>query len=277
MRQQAIQLVLSLVIVLTMVACGNSAGKNSIVQGVNVNQNVVDGDLFLDLEFDLAANGIALPTVSFPIMRNGSQKGEVSLIGGFEGQNQVVISMNLSEVINIPSAADARLPDGEPLPIAGISGSQVIAIPLGGGNKNLLYIAINQTTVLVGGSFTLKQLDGLGRSTAGINLFVPFRGNNVAGTAGFYTSVEPGKSGIGLFIDITNAIDKDLFLNVPTESRSLASLSDGEDGNEEDELSASASTAQFMAVQTGSDKQVEKFDKKLYRMSRRDTELDSVQ
>lgn len=258
------------------VSCGNSSALNSIVNNVSINQIEEDGKITLDAEFGIGAPGIQLPAVTFPIMANGSQKGTVSLVSNGPGQNAVRISANLSEIINLPEFGDGLLPDGEMLPIIGVGGAKIISLPLGGGN-NTLYLATGEDTAMLGVAVVIKQLDSIGRTILGVNTFVPFQGNGFAGTAGFFTSVQPGQSGIGIFLDVKGILDRNDQTPVEQEAQSaiLASINEEPElmVNEKGDVQEIVSAIEFVQHHTGDDDDTEKLDKYLYKLSRKKKQL----
>lgn len=265
---------------LIFVSCGGSSALNSIVNAVNINQIEEDGKITLDAEFQINAPGITLPSITYPVVVRGEQKGTVSLISNGPGQNAVRVSANITDLINLPEFADPNLPDGEQIPVIGIGNANVIAIPLGDGG-NTLYLATGNDVAMVGVAVIIKQLDALGRTILGVNTFVPFQGNGFAGTAGFFTSVNPGESGIGIFLDVKGILDRGDQSPVGeiVQSQAIASVEQSNElvVNEKGELKEMSSGLEFAAYHTGSDKDTEKMDKYLYKLSRKKRELTTVE
>ncbi len=260
-----------------MISCGNSSAINSIVNGVSINQIEEDGVVTLDAEFNINAPGITLPAITYPVMVNGTQKGTVSLISNGPGLNAVRVSANISEIINLPEFGQGVLPDGEQLPIIGISNAKVIAIPLGSNGRNTLYFATGENTKMIGVAVVIKELDRLGQTILGVNTFVPFQGSGFAGTAGFFTSVEPGRSGIGIFLDVKGVLDRNdqTPMSMPAESVNLASISDDGDLmiDEKGKVQEVKSNLEFITHHTGDSDATKKMDKYLYKLSRKKSDL----
>lgn len=171
-----------------------------------------NNDYYARLEFILNLDDVRLPTVTIPIYDTEhweDKYGQVAIIGGFNGDNQVKMDANLSKIFNQEIGGEGTLPDGTPLTniIYGLNGVEIIQIPIGG-HKHFVYFAAEKNVALMGVALTFKELDKVAKEVHGANVIIPFefKDKDIKGSSGFFFSQEEGKSGFCAFFDISKII-----------------------------------------------------------------------
>ena len=116
-----------LAVVFVFISCGS---QKPMVENVSVSTSEIDGDAIVNLKADLGMGNVLLPNASFPIIlpKIGRQVGHVSLISAGVGRNQIEISLNVSDSVNL-ELAQVRLPNGSLMPL--IADQKALSIPVG--------------------------------------------------------------------------------------------------------------------------------------------------
>ncbi len=211
---------LSLVMVLA-----TSCGEKSIVEGVLLETVDHDGYVYADLSVDLNLGNVMLPSITIPVVNPYDPShvyGEISVVGGFNGVNEVGIGVNLTELLNVQGGI-ASLPDGSPLPINGLEATQVVQIPIFNG-QHRIYLASGSGVAMMGFALTFKELDPMGSAIQGVDIIIPFTIGKFRGAAGFFTSTSSGKTGICVFIDIGEIVFPTELLEIKSMGQSGAML-----------------------------------------------------
>ena len=205
---------------LFMILMLSSCGQKSIIKDVLVQTYESDGEVYARLDVGFALGNVMLPSISIPIYNPNDMTtcyGQVSVLGGLNGVNDVVIDVNLTQALHI-NGGIASLPDGSPLPLGGLGNAAVIQIPLFN-DQHRLYIAADSGVALMGFALTFKELDVIGKTLGGADLLIPFNIKKVRGAAGFFTDRQPGGTGIAAFVDIGGVI-------TPSELEEVKSMGD---------------------------------------------------
>lgn len=181
--------------------CGKG-GLKSIVTDAKVRMYQVESDQFAEATVMLGTGNVQLPAFNYNIRhpRNANEiLGVVAMKPGIQGGTEVDVTININKAIGT-ELIDPRLPNGNGLPIGGISNAVVVGIPVGEAVKVIL--GVGDKFALLGVTANIQQLDTLGRN--GIpDLFIPFKAGNIPTTAGFYFSPTASRSGVGVFVDLS--------------------------------------------------------------------------
>jgi hypothetical protein len=192
-----------LVLALAVTGCGKG-GLPSFVKGAKVETHTQEGKAWAGVDVDLNTGVFVLPSFEVPIPNPkipGSTLGTFSLKTILGGGSQVGIDMNLSDAVQ--SGLDgSKLPNGNPIPIAGI-GDAAISFPITNGGSRV-YLGIGSGVAMVGFALVVSQFDQLAKYFGGIDVFVPVRlPYNLTGTVGLFSSSEASKSGLAVFLDVS--------------------------------------------------------------------------
>lgn len=211
--QRMISFVLLLSMTILLTACPGE--DPPIVTDVLLDSYDDADSIYLDLTVELDLGKTQLPSLNLPIANpynTSVEYGELSLRGGFNGVNEVAISANLSSIFQL-MPTNATLPDGSLIPMAGLSSSSIIQVPIAN-DLHRVYLAFGRGVAMMGFAITIKELDGLGRVLKGGDVLIPFNIYGVNGAAGFFTSTETKKTGIAVFVDIGEVITpSDMLIN----------------------------------------------------------------
>jgi hypothetical protein len=196
-----------------------SCGKNGsqLVSDVKVSTQLVNQEVWVNVNAKFDLGNTALPSITLPVAnpKNPSQIfGSISMAPTFDGKNQVGVSVNFTEALKIQGGI-ATLPNGTGLPVGGLNNVDVIQLNI----PNTLarvYIALDKGVALAGFAIAIKELDSIGSSIGGINLFPRFNINNVIGIAGVFTGSQSGQTGLALFVDLSSVLNQQMLNNTPT-------------------------------------------------------------
>ena len=244
------------VLTLALVSCG---GSQPMVDNVSISTDQIDGDIYVGLDADLSIGNLSLPNASFPIIlpKSGKEIGQLSLMTTLEGKNQLSVDVNVSETANLDLSSVA-LPNGSKVPLIG--DRPVIAVPIGKGAQ--VYISLTQDSAAIGLSVPISSFDALGAKVGKTSLMPVFNTNGIVGAAGIFTSSSPGQNGFALVADVSGALGNLVKSNV-LEDHSSRMV---EKQMASDELDFN------LEAPTRSQKKV--IDRELYRMHRRDQQLE---
>jgi hypothetical protein len=189
----------------TLVSCGKQ--NHQFMKDINVGTSYVDNDVYISVDAQMDFGAMQLPAISLPVKnpKTGEDLGgiEMGVVAG--GKNFMKLSFNLSSVTPL-QASQAQLPNGAALPL--IYTNQVVEIPVGGSKADVrIYISFVEGAYALGVAVPIKSFDGIGGSVGTTSLFPIFNIENIVGSAGLFTSNESGKSGFGVFVDLTNVLD----------------------------------------------------------------------
>lgn len=196
--------ILFLLVAISMLsACGSS---NSLVQSITVSTSVDQNqNQWVNLDSKLKMGALQFPAMSIPIMnpKNVSEiLGKVSLSPGVDGTNLLSVQANLNQLHNNALAQDNLLPNGNAIPISGMTGVLSVKIK----DKSKVYIGANANQFMIGLALVLPAFDSIGKYLPGAGLFLPLpQDAKVNGVAGVFTGGE-GQNGLGLFIVTPNTI-----------------------------------------------------------------------
>ncbi|MBY0517927.1 MAG: hypothetical protein K2P81_13540 [Bacteriovoracaceae bacterium] len=194
---QSLLVVFSLV---SLVSCGSNGGVQ-IVKGLKVETTVVNNEVTLRVSSDIDFGNIMFPSLQIPVIRNNRQIGTVSMVPVLGSKTQFVIEVNASALADL-NVGPVLLPNGTLAPLIGTN----TAISVDLGSKAQLYVAAATNAYALGVAIPISGLDSIGQSLGGINFFPMFAIDKATGAAGIFASNQPGKSGFGFFVDITQYV-----------------------------------------------------------------------
>lgn len=184
------------------VSCGNA--PSNVLSGVKVETTTRDNDVWMSFAADLNLGAMSFASISLPVLhpRGQMQVGQVELISGLSGQNQLKVSVNLTELADV-NMTQAKLPNGNMIPM--IANNPTIAINIGGGAK--VYLTLSETVTAIGVAVPISAFDQIGQSLPGLNFFPIVNTGNVVGTAGIFTGSQAGQSGIAVVADVSKVVN----------------------------------------------------------------------
>jgi hypothetical protein len=202
MKKSLSSLITLVILSLFAVSCGG--GPSNVLSGVKVSTTTQNGDVYMSFAADLDLGAMSFATISLPILHPRGQTpiGHLELVSGFSGQNQIKVSVNLSEVADVQTT-QAVLPNGNMIPL--IANNQTIAVEIGRGAR--LYLTLSETVTAIGVAVPVSAFDSIGRSLPGLNFFPIVNTDNVVGTAGIFTGAQPGQSGIAVIADVSRIVN----------------------------------------------------------------------
>lgn len=197
------------------VACGQA--PSNVLSGVKVETTTRDNDVWMSFAADLNLGAMSFASISLPIIhpRGQMQVGQVDLVSGLGGQNQLKVSVNLTELADV-NMSQATLPNGNLIPM--IANNPTIAINIGNGAK--VYLTLSETVTAIGVAVPISAFDQIGQSLPGLNFFPIVNTGNVIGTAGIFTGAKTGQNGIAVVADVSKVVN--LGQLMPTQSSTFA-------------------------------------------------------
>lgn len=184
------------------ISCGQA--PSNVLSGVKVQTSTVNEDLWMSFSADLNLGAMSFASISLPILhpRGQTPVGQLELISGFSGQNQLKVSVNISELTDVQTT-QAVLPNGNMIPL--IANNQTIAINIGSGAK--IYLTLSENVTAIGVAVPISAFDSIGQSLPGLNFFPVVTTDNVVGTAGIFTGARPGQNGIAVVADVSRIVN----------------------------------------------------------------------
>ncbi len=185
------------------ISCGQNAPSN-VLTGVKVEAKTINDDVWMSFAADLNLGAMQFASLSIPVLhpRGQTPVGQLELVSGLGGVNQLKISVNVSELADIQTTS-ATLPNGNMIPL--IANNQVIALNIGNGAR--VYLALSETVTAIGVAVPIAAFDNIGRTLPGLNFFPIINSNDVVGTAGIFTGLNPGQNGIAVVADVSKVVN----------------------------------------------------------------------
>lgn len=188
-------------------ACGN---PSKLVTGAALSLSGTGEQTMANVSVDVNTSGLNLPAFQLPIL---NPKQAYELLGSLSASpisqgSRITVSVNLNAVSKIQDLDGHYLPNGFPVPMAGLSNIPIVGIPIGN-TGSVVYVAIDQKNLIVGSAIGIKEFSTVSQYVGGLNFFPSFTlANGVKGVAGIYTSQVSSKNGIAFFIDATSLLPK---------------------------------------------------------------------
>jgi len=206
-----------LTLTLFLASCGGN-GKNQIVKNIVLESSERDGDIWVSLKAMFMVGNLSMTSITLPIFNpkdpSAAAYGQIgfrpTLTPGF---NEVELAINLTRVAKVNGGASATLPNGSPLPIGGTGSVPIIELAISQINSKV-YFAFDKQTVLLGFAAAIKEFDALSGYIGGADIFLGFNLQGVLGSAGIFTSKTSGKSGLGMFVDLSSVINSEILDNL---------------------------------------------------------------
>lgn len=182
----------------TLSACGN----NAIVENISVKTSQdANQDIWVALSTQLNMGALSFPALTIPVMNPkfpSELLGQVSLQRSLEGKNVLVVNANISEIGKNQLTNDNLLPNGNAIPVAGLSG--VVAVKFNSSSK--IFLGGSNDSIMVGIALAIPLFDNIGKYLPGVNMFLPLpTASQIEGLGGVFTG-SAGQSGIGFFVKV---------------------------------------------------------------------------
>lgn len=196
------RLVTLVILSLFAISCGNA--PSNVLTGVKVETQTINDDVWMSFAADLNLGAMSFASISVPVLHPKGQTpvGQLDLLSGLGGTNQIKISVNVSELADIQMAS-ATLPNGNLVPL--IANNQVISVNIGKGAK--IYLALSDTVTAIGVAVPISSFDSIGSKLPGLNFFPIVNSGNVIGTAGIFTGASTGQNGIAVVADVSRIVN----------------------------------------------------------------------
>lgn len=196
------RLITLVMISLFVVSCGNA--PSNVLTGVKVESTTVNNDVWMSFSANLNLGAMSFASISVPVLHPRGQTpiGQLDLVSGLGGVNQLKISVNVSEITDV-RATQSVLPNGNPIPL--ISNNPTIVINIGNGAK--LYLTISENVTAIGVAVPITAFDSIGQSLPGLNFFPIINTGDVIGTAGIFTGRNSGQNGIAVVADVSRIVN----------------------------------------------------------------------
>lgn len=225
MRDVSISAIVKMGAVGALLLLNTACGGGNWVTNASLTTFTQNNSTFGKISVDLGTSGLLFPTMTVPILdpKNPSAViGGLSLVGGSMSAAQLSVSVDLTRIANLPkTGASATLPNGMAIPIAGVNPANLMVFNVGG-NKSQVYVEMDPTNKqgMFGVAIPIQQFDSIGKATGGlINIMPSFQlGNGITGTAGLFTSMNPGQNGFALFVDVSALLQQVKVLSVARSS-----------------------------------------------------------
>ena len=189
------------------ISCGNA--PSNVLTGVKVTTTTQNNDVWMSFSANLNLGAMSFASISLPILhpKGQTQIGQLELTSELGGSNVIKVSINMSEVTDI-NTTTAVLPNGSTIPL--IANNQTIAINIGSGAK--VYLTLSEKVTAIGVAVPISAFDSIGASLPGLNVFPLIATDGVVGTAGIFTGVQAGQSGIAVVADVSSIVNMNSLL-----------------------------------------------------------------
>jgi len=202
MKASLAKVTMMVMLSLFVISCGKA--PSNVLTDLKVETNVQNSDVWLSVTASLNLGAMNFAAITIPVKhpKTGQPIGELDLIPGLGGSNQIKIGVDLSSLMDV-GAEQAYLPNGNLVPL--LANNPVISVDVGRGAK--IYILISNKGTAIAAAIPVSAFDSVGRAVAGINLFPVVNIKGVVASAGLFTSKEAGKNGIAIAVDVTKFIN----------------------------------------------------------------------
>jgi hypothetical protein len=202
MKHSLVRFVTLVMLSLFAISCGNA--PSNVLTGVKVETKTIDDDIWMSFAADMNLGAMSFASISVPVLHPHGQApiGQMEMISGLGGVNQLKISVNVSELADV-QAAQAVLPNGNMIPL--IANNQTIAVNIGNGAR--VYLTISEKVTAIGVAVPVSAFDSLGQSLPGLNFFPIVTSGDVVGTAGIFTGLKAGQNGIAVVADVSKVVN----------------------------------------------------------------------
>ena len=229
------------------VGCKNSTPVNPVhVTNVSVNTSVTTNqDEWLNFSITLSTQNFTVAALTLPIL---DPKDTTRQFGSFSLQPvlcsnpstcpygngvQIGVNLDMTGILNTKGVAPV-LPNGAALPIGGLQNSTVIALPIANTGA-VIYFAVGKGVAMFGTAVPFAQMNGVGQTIPGANLFIPVTITTAKGPftllPGLFTGSAPNTTGVGFFADLSGLIPQSALLaslsQTPTHMTSSTSFEFG--------------------------------------------------
>jgi hypothetical protein len=201
------------------VSCGSST--SNVLTGIKVESKVIGNDTWMSFAADINLGAMSFASISVPVLHPRGQTpiGQLELISGLAGVNQLKISVNVSELADVQTT-QAVLPNGNMIPLIG--NNQTIAVNIGNGAR--VYLTISEKVAAIGVAVPISAFDNIGRNLPGLNFFPIVNSGDVIATAGIFTGLNAGQNGIAVVADVSKVVNLGSIFGAPAPSLAFAKM-----------------------------------------------------
>jgi hypothetical protein len=242
------------------VSCGSSS--SNVLTGIKVESSTVNDDIWMSFAADINLGAMSFASISVPVLHPRGQTpiGQLELISGLGGVNQLKISVNVSELADVQTT-QAVLPNGNMIPL--IANNQTIAVSIGNGAR--VYLTISEKVTAIGVAVPISAFDSIGQTLPGLNFFPIVNSGDIIATAGVFTGLKAGQNGIAVVADVSKVVNVGKIISSSSSSLAAASLS---------KMAVQAEQVQDAVKldyrsQSGSKSQKSKLDSMLYNLNQK--------
>ncbi len=222
-RMQSFQHLSGILCLLAFQTTGCNGKPNAPVSPVQVQNTSVSTSLapnqdeLLNFSITLSTGNFTVIGATLPILNPSNpsaQYGSLSLqpilcanhaTCPYGNSVQVGVSLDLSEIAQT-QGLPPLLPNGSPLPVGGLQNSTVVTLPIGNTGGDI-YFAFGKGVAMFGAAVPFAQMNVVGQTIPGANLFVPITITTPKGPftllPGIFTGSAPNTTGIGFFADLS--------------------------------------------------------------------------
>ncbi len=180
--------------------CGEFSQR---VKDLVINTLAIDNEMHLVGTTSLDLGGIVLPNINHEIIH--PSLGKLGLLS-IHGDNQVSFQLNISVLTPNLNVSDAILPNGKKVPLIGDLPTVVLPVK---GTGASFYITLAKGAAVVGFALPFKNFGGeLGEELGSFSVIPTFQVKDFKVAGGLFYSENPGESGLGAFIDISDLLDR---------------------------------------------------------------------
>ncbi len=178
--------------------CGEFSQR---VKDLVVNTLAIDNDMHLVATTSLDLGGIVLPNIKHDVIH--PKLGKLGLLS-IHGDNQVSFQLNISVLTPNLNVSDAILPNGKKVPLIGDLPTVVLPVK---GTGASFYITLAKGAAVVGFALPFKNFGGeLGEDLGSFSVIPTFQVKDFKVSGGLFYGENPGESGLGAFIDISDLL-----------------------------------------------------------------------
>jgi hypothetical protein len=191
----------------TFIGCGKDSCVG-FVCGVNVQSFEHEGVTFAEFSAILETGAVQFPAFNLPI-RAPETDEEIGILWmgmNLTGDTELGFRMNMSTIEDhgLPIVLNPTLPNGSPIPVTGLHETTSISYALEQGIQ--IYASYGLNTAMLGVAVPIRQLDAQAGGICPFAFMPIFNFDKVRGSAGAYFGCSPGTSGVGVFVDLSPAL-----------------------------------------------------------------------
>lgn len=177
-------------------SCG---GQSKIFESVTLTTSQIQNNLWVKAEAVVNTGALPFVAVTIPVVNphNPSEiLGKISMLRSVDQKNILQLEADLTLLTNLQLQNGATLPNGSPLPIAGLN---MAGIPIS--SHSQFYVGAQNGILVLGTAVAIPAFDQIGRYVPGVNLFWDIPASpQVSAIGGAFTGPLSGQNGLALFL-----------------------------------------------------------------------------